>query len=466
MRLSRASFHRTAVLPVAAAALTIAGCQSGPPGPGDVSGSYIVTISDADTLAPAFVTGTLGERDPNVGDLMTVLKLPIREPTTDYALLNVSNSVIGPPRSLAVSRDGRYAYVVETRGQAPPGAFTLDDLPPGETLTAVDLTDPMRPAVIATAYTGAEPMAVDVHPDGDLLVLATRNPGAQLVVMPVRGGAPVEAEAVTWPLLGIDDSGAAATSVAWSPDGRSLAVTLPDRDQVMFYGFRRDAGDENGMAGGGEGGGGGGFSLSPWGGPVAVGRYPYSGAFTPDGRHFITTDLGWGGDVEGFMVGAPAGRLSVVRLSDTPPSDADGGDASFDALHEVVSTAPVGVSPEGLAISRDGSLVVTSNLRLSYLPESDDRLTRGGSISLLTFDEGSGSLTPINEYEIDGMPEGLAFDADDKFVIITQFRSFDPSAVDGELAFFKVRRGDPPSLELTDFRVGVGKGPHGVLIVR
>lgn len=437
-----------ASVPLALALL--AGCggsgaqHAAPATPDQVSGRYIVTISDADLSAPALAHGRLGERDPGAQDTLTVLALPIREPSTPWAQIHVSNSVIGPPNALAVSRDGNTAFVVETRGPAPAGAVSIEELPPGQLLFAIDMTDPLAPRIVGTANVGTNPMAVDVHPAGDLAAVATSVPHEQIVMVPIEGS--TLGEPLAWPLLGVDDTSAIPSCVAWRPDGRVLAVTLPDQDLVVFLEFTRNENE-------------GSMGLRPWGAPVRVGKYPYSGRFTPDGRHFITTDLQWGRDVEEFRVGAPEGRLSVVRLGDP-------GDDITAPVHEVVSVATVGVSPEGLAISPDGRFVVTANLRRSYLEETDPRLTPGGSLSLLTLNERTGELTPVSEVDLDGMPEGIAFDANGNFVVVTQFRTFDPAATDGELAFFRLNTEGRPSLTPTDFRVGVGKGPHGVLIVR
>jgi len=439
--------------PLALAPLALlSGCGSGPRAaeparPGDVTGRYIVTISDADMSAPALATGRLGERIPGAQDTLTVLALPIREPSTPWAQIHVSNSVIGPPNALAVSRDGNTAFVVESRGPAPEGAVMVDELPAGRLLFAVDMTDPLSPRIVGTVDVGNNPTAVDVHPAGDLAAVATSQPQEQIVIVPIEGNA--LGQPLTWPLLGVDDTAAVPSCVSWHPSGDLLALTLPDYDLVVFLQFTRDQ-NENSMG------------LRLFGEPVRVGKYPYSGRFTPDGRYYITTDLQWGRDVEEFRVGAPEGRLTVIRVADSVSPQAD----PATAVHRVVSSATVGVSPEGLAISPDGRYIVTANLRRSYLDETDPRLTPGGSLSLLTLDARSGELTPIAEYDLDGMPEGIAFDAAGNFVVVTQFRTFDPAATDGELAFFRLNTGSRPTLEPADFRLGVGKGPHGVLIVR
>ncbi len=117
-------------------------------------------------------------------------------------------------------------------------------------------------------------------------------------------------------------------------------------------------------------------------------------------------------------------------------------------------------------MSPDGRLIATSNLRRSYLPDSDPRLTRGGSVSLLALDSATGTLTNAGEYEMPAMPLGLTFDAAGKFLLVTQFRSFDVEDNNGWLASGRFARARTPTLETTDIFVGVGKGPHGVIIVR
>jgi DNA-binding beta-propeller fold protein YncE len=418
----------------------LGGCGNKARGPGDVAGRYIVAVCDADMAATAFSTGDLGERPTDATDTLTVVSLPLKEPQTEFAQIPVSNSALGPPTMLDVSPDGTLAFVVESRKAAESDARSLNELPVGENLAVVDLSNPMSPRLVGTVYVGEEPTAVAVHPSENMVAVVNRTPRQQIVMLLFNRDGQITGEPMAWPLFGLDNDSSRATCVAWRPQGDALAVTLPERNEVMFYKFKLE---NDGAA-----------TLLPWGNPVTVGKYPYSGAFTPDGRFFISTDLQWGQDVDGFNVGAPAGQLTSIRVDD------DGG-------HRVVSTAGVGISPEGLAISNDGRMVATSNLLRSFLPDGDPRATREGSLSLLTIAPATGELTLAGEFPINAMPAGISFDAKDRFLAVTQFRSFDPAATTGELSFWRVNTdGGTPSLEQMDFFVGLGQGPHGVLIIR
>jgi len=439
------------------AAGTLVGCSGGME-PSDVTGRYILSISDADMPATAIFDGYLS---PDAGtsaagqDSLTTIALPIadkkdQEYVTPYAqILGVSNSVIGPPQAVAVTRDGTRAYVVESRGPAPVGATTTDDLPIGRKVTAINLSDPMKPVVMGTVDVGNEPLGVDVDPSGEVVAVVTSQARQQIVLIPANSGG--MGEPLGFPIMGLDtDENVTATSVQWHPSGQFIAVTLAGRNQVAFFKFTRDPD--------------GSMSLAPWGAAVTVGRFPYSGRFTPDGKYYIATDMEWDMNVERSFIQSPIGHLSVVRFDAAGTPGSAGTPVSV--AHELVSTAPVGVNPEGLAISPDGELVVTSNFQRTFLPADDARVTREGSLSLLKLNPRTGELTLVGEYPIKGMPAGLSFDARGGFVVVTQFRSFDARVSDGMLVFWKVRGGGSPSLERASFTVGVGKGPHGVLIIR
>lgn len=446
------------------AALAGTGCQSGfgttdptPPSPQSITGRYIAVLSDADLSATGLADGTLSKPKADGADALTIISLPIAsEPAvgapawdTGYAQAPVSNSVLGPPTAITVSRDGTFAVVAETREQPAPTAKRLSELPVGFAVTPIDLSDPMNPKVLPKVEVGKGPQSVNLSPDSKVLAVSTGQPGGQIVLASVTGttiGTPM-----AWPLMGMENDAVSASGIAWSPNGRFLAVTVADKNLVAFYEFSSD--EKTGE-----------FELAPFGRPVTVGKYPFHGKFTGDGNHFITTDLQWGAEVKGYLVGAPEGTLSVIRLA-SPDSEKLSATERLELVHQVVCTTTVGISPECLAISPDSKFVITANLRRSMLPAGDPGLV-GGSLSLLSFDASSGLLTKLSETPIDAMPEGLTFDASGNNLVVSKFRSLNPAVIDGELDFYKLVRGSEPKLVKGDFSVGVGVGPHGVVIVR
>lgn len=443
----------------------------GPATPAGLTGRYIVTVCDADMAGSTLTSPDLGQRDPSARDALTVIGLPVVENppepgvsrwTTPFAQIDVSNSALCPPTCVAVTRDGNYAFVVEYRGKAGPDARTVSDLPEGNLVTAIDLRDPLKPAIAATTQVSKEPIAVAVHPDGTLVAVVAQAPRQQIVMLEFRDGA-FTGEPTSWPLIGLDNDEARPTSIAWHPSGSALAITLQDRGEVMFYRFKRVEG--------------GGLALAPWGEPVKAGTAPFSGAFTPDGRYFVINDTRWETSKGTYSAGQATGSLGVIRVADLPKdSEAAADTSSPSGTHEMLGAVAVGISPVGLAISSDGKLVAVANLQRSTPAETDANKSqladarpadaRGGSISLLSL-SGKGQLANLGEFPVSALPASIAFDAGDKNLCVTQFRSFDPDAVDGELGFWRVRReGSSATLDPLDFYVGVGKGPHGVLIVR
>lgn len=457
-----------------------------PPQPGDVTGRFVAVVCDADMSATAFADGLLSRPSPTDRDQLTVVSLPIADPgrgsgargSTPVAQVEVSNSVMGPPKALAVNREGTLAFICETRGPAGPNATKVSDLPAGRFLYRVDVANPLAPRLLEPVDVGHTPVTVDVSPDGSLLAVCTSTPGAQVIIYPLSGGGAELGEKNTFKLVGVED--AVASSVTWHPSGRYIAVTFPSKNLVAFYEVGRSAD---------------GVALARWGAPVQVGPHPFLGVFTPDGSRFIVTELHWGPHVEGYLVGAPEGSLSVIELSkvlaDTVPTDAasapaEGAASEGVVRHTIADSAKVGISPEGIALSPCGKWIVTANLQRSMLAESDPRFTRGGSLSLLSLDPATGKLSAHGETQLMGMPEGITFDAKGRNVLVTLFRNFDqPSdrkSLQGELAVAKLYPGgkavategdlkgqsvdQPPRLIMGDFYIEVGIGPHGVVIVR
>ncbi|NJK52031.1 MAG: hypothetical protein HC936_02960 [Leptolyngbyaceae cyanobacterium SU_3_3] len=109
------------------------------------TGRYIATLSDGDFLASTYVNGKLPA--PGVHDQLSIVNLPLSGKRETIVQTNASNSVIGAPYALALSSDSQTAFVVETLGAMPVGATRREQLPPGNQLVAIDLSNPRRPNV-------------------------------------------------------------------------------------------------------------------------------------------------------------------------------------------------------------------------------------------------------------------------------------------------------------------------------
>lgn len=428
-----------AVLGLAAASGTQVHARDGF-APMDFRGKALVLVSDADMLASAYVDGQLGPAEGR--DALSVIPLGKQPGKLRASGVELSNSVAGPPASVAVSRDGRYAFAVETFSQRPPAGATFKDLKPGSQLTVVDLADPASPRIAQVIDIGTRPSSVAVSPDGRT-VAVTLHPldGRQLALIPFSGGRLGTPVYVGMP--GVPKE-LETPHVDWHPSGNYLAVTVFGRNEVVFYRVED-----------------GGARVTPWGKPVQVGKYPMMGRFTPDGRFFVNVNLYWGPDVAGFWITAPRGDVTVLAF------DAEGTGGT--PRHSLVSRAETGVSPEGMAISPDGRFVVTTNLERSYLPYGDERITWYSSLTLLSLDPASGRITSNGESYYEGiLPEAAVFDASSRHVAAVSFDHFDDSRPGGSVDFWRIVDDNTtkgPKLIKTAYSVAVARGPHTIVLV-
>jgi 6-phosphogluconolactonase (cycloisomerase 2 family) len=409
----------------------------------NIAGRYIAAITDGDFLASTYTDGKLPV--PINPDRLFIINLPIEEGQTEIARVNASNSVTGAPYAFDVTADGRTAFVVETLGFATPGATTREQLPPGQQLTRIDLSNPRRPTVIDKVAIAPKPETVSVHPSGELLAISTQTPDREILLIPVQNrslGQPIE---FSLRQLGIVpdparfQNGMYASYVQWHPSGRYLAINLTYRDEVAFFELKRERNT---------------FQLVPWGTPVKVGKDPFTGQFTPDGRFYLTSNWGrnFGKDVKTVEQRLPTERGTVTAIQLT------------DSQHQVISTAISDISPESLAISPDGALVVTVNMRGTAFVPTSPRFTREASLSLLSLDR-VGHLTKVGDYPFEGiLPESAAFDASGDRVAVAVYDYFTPKP-EGGIELWEVIRQPQLALRRIERVIEVERGVHQVKVV-
>lgn len=411
-------------------------------------GQRLLVASDADMVATAYADGGL-QRISGVEDALTVIDLPLTD--NDYTLnqVQVSNSVMSWPQIIATSPDGAKAYVVEVRSRPPDGVEdydSIEDMPPGSLLTVVDLSQ-AQPAVIETMSIGNNPEHIAISPDGRLLAIDIDEVGRELVFVALdANGNPGD----QYPFAIANAAGqpAQVNSISWHPSGRFLALNLDNRS-VAFYEVSFDPPS-------------GGITLMPYGNSVEVGNWLSAGKFTSDGRFYLVPDMKWRtwNNIRqlNYLMN-PKGEMVSIRF---------GAPAHAVRQPEIVSRAEVGLGPEGFALSPDDSLVVTVNMRRTYLP---DRLPawRGkshSSLSLLTLDLASGQLVTLDEYGFEGLlPEDAVFDVSGRSLAVVIYNYREPDPHKGAIEFWNVIRGAEPELERTGFRIEVTRGPHATALV-
>jgi hypothetical protein len=417
--------------------------------PLNFQGRYLVSISDADMLASAYVDGQLGPREGR--DALSVIPLGGHVRDLRAYETAASNSVAGPPVAVAVTPDGRYALVVETFRPRPDGnernqRFT--DLRHGDRILVFDLSNPTRPTQVQELAIAERPDSVSISRDGALVAVTFHPQGAgtktPLALIPFSNGRLGQPTYPTVPRL---PQGQRLIHAEWHPRENVLALVNEDAAEVSFVRVARQGSN---------------VELQPWGNVVQIEKAPYMARFTPDGRHVIVNNLYWGTDVDGRWIEAPRGSVVSIRLG-------AGTQANGSPRHALVSRAMTGVSPEGIAISPNGRYVVTTNLERSYLPYDDKRITWFSSLTLITLDPQTGQLSRVADYPFDGiLPEAAAFDASSQYLAVVNYDHFDDRVRGGSIDFWRIAS-DPlnpqPQLVQTRYSVPVTRGAHSLVLV-
>jgi DNA-binding beta-propeller fold protein YncE len=409
------------------------------PGYMDFKGRYLAVLSDADMVASAYLDDDLGPRSPLMRDELALIPLDGGLPG-ETRRIPVSNAVTAWPSLLALSKDGRFAYVAETDTPPPPGATRRQDLKPSPMVRVIGISDELDGRVVQEVETVGRAQGLSLRPQGDLLAVNIVNtPRPQVGFLQVgRDGRLSDFQAVDLP-------GSPATSprdVAWSPDGEILAATFPADHAARFYRVKTGEGGRR--------------ILEHIGDPVITGKFAGVGQWAPDGRHFFVTNLYWFGGAADLYLGSNVSTLTAIRVDRTPA-----------ARHTVVSAAPAGASAENFAIAPDGRTIVTLNMENSFVPPGDKRLTYHSSLTLMSWDPEREQLVARSTIPFEGiLPEGIAFDGSGRFVAVANFAHANPRRPLNEATvdFFRLTDGPMLSLVQLDLKVPVMRGAHVVKV--
>ncbi|MCU0324645.1 MAG: WD40 repeat domain-containing protein [Spirosomaceae bacterium] len=401
----------------------------------------IVAISDADMAASACMDGRL-LKEKGARDQCSVIKFPFQINDEIKSVL-ASNSATNWTKGLAISPNGKFAYVVESRGAVADNITEVKDinadLPAGGFVTVIDIADLNQPKVLFKFPTGKNPLAVEVSPSGEYLAITTEDYGKELQVLELDAtGKPIRIinKPQSFPAGKVSD-------ISWHPNSDFLAFTLEDSKEVGLIKVLRDGPTQKIIR------------TELVGKPVKVGSFPAGGQFTPDGKYYLVADMKWLNATKSEASGDSKGEIFVMRFNLEGTTD-----------HYLLTKAKVGENPENFAISPDGSLIAVANMNHSFYPWDSPQLTKKSSISLLKLSE-DGTLNNLSEYEFEGiMPQGITFDTKGENLAVTVYDYFNFGKRLGGIEFWKVNRGEKPSLTKQDIKFYLNRGVHSVKILK
>ena len=298
------------------------------------------------------------------------------------ANLPLMNSIFGPPTNLAITPDQTLALVANSMDWQKDGAGWKPV--PDNKLYVIDLTA-NPPVLIDTVAVGKQPSGLSINRAGNLVLIANRADNSVSVLR-------IAGKKVT--LIDTVPIGEQVAHVAFTPDGkRALAAKFPNHKVALL--------EVNGE------------KVTYAKHDIPVGLWPYNLDITPDGRLALTADNGNSGAADGHV-----DTVSVIDLEANPP--------------RVIDKVVVGDAPEGFAISPTGKLAVAVLLLGTNAPKTEWFYNRNAKVVALRID--GKKVTRSNEVEVRGLPEGVVFSDDGKYIYVGNFMDSDISIlrVDGD----------------------------------
>ena len=298
------------------------------------------------------------------------------------ASLPLANTISGPPVNLAINTNQTLALVANSMNVVEVDGKWKQV--PDNRLFVIDLeTNP--PSLIDTIVIGNQPSGLSINKVGNLALVANRADNS-ISVLRITGK---KVELIDTVVIGEQVS-----HVVFKPDGKTALASKFPGHKVAFL-------DVDGEK----------VTYKKY--DVVVGLWPYNIAVTPNGKLAITADNGNAGAADGNI-----DTVSIIDLEANPP--------------RVIDKVVVGDGPEGLAISPTGKLAVTALLKGSNSSKEAFFYNRNADVVALKIDGKKVSFS--NSVEVRGLPEGIAFSNDGRYIYVGNFIDQDISIlrVDGD----------------------------------
>ena len=340
-----------------------------------------IAVSANDNKA-VLVNGATEVADNPAEDTVSINDLSSSPPTV-IGEVKAPASVVGPPQSVAVSKDESYALVT--------GAFKVDPadpkkVVPNDTLSVIDLKA-KPPTVLATLHAGKGAAGVSINPAGTLALVANRNEGT-VSVFTISGNTLSPAGKIDF---GNAESG--PCHAAFTPDGKMAIVTRDGDHKISILSVEGNTVTDTKK--------------------FMVGGYrPYGIEISAKGDVAVVGNQGGGqGDAD---------TVTVIDLKASPPRVAD--------------TVSVGQTPEGVAMSGDGAFVAVTVMNGSNRAKTHPAFNDFGLLQVYSIEDTK--LAKVGEAKVGHWCQGAAWSKDNKTVVVEcmveknlQVFSFDGSSL-------------------------------------
>ena len=322
-----------------------------------------IAVSANDNKA-VLINGATVVPDNPAPDTVTIIDLNASPPKV-IGEVNAPTSVVGPPQSVAISKDESYALVT--------GAFKIDPtdpkkVVPNDALSVIDLkANP--PTVIATLHAGKGAAGVSINRVGTLALVANRNEGT-VSVFTISGKTLTPAGTIDF-----GDVKSGPCHAAFTPDGKMALVTRDGDHKISILSVDGNTVTETKK--------------------FMVGGYrPYGIEISARGDIAVVGNQGGGqGDAD---------TVSLIDLKANPP--------------RVVDTISVGQTPEGVAMSGDGAYLAVTVMNGSNRAKTHPTFNDFGLLQVYSID--GTKLAKIDEAKVGHWCQGAAWSKDNKTVVI------------------------------------------------
>jgi DNA-binding beta-propeller fold protein YncE len=313
-------------------------------------------------------------------DQVLIVDLANPESPKVVTSLPLKNSIVGPPVNLAIDPTNSVALVADSIDVTKDGDALKQG--PDNKIYVIDMKA-SPPKLAATITGGKQPSGLSFSPDGKMALVANRGDNS-ISVLSVNGTDVKITDTVAMP-----DS---VAHVMFTPDGKHALAARSNANKVSVLDVADGKVTYNKL-------------------DLPTSWWPYNIVVTPDSKLALVNQTGGGGSSDGNI-----DTTSVIDLSVNPP--------------RIIDHVVVGDGPEGLAMSPKGNVAVAAILRGSNMKKAFFH-EKNGSLSILSIN--GKKVTKVQDIEIGGLPEAVAFTPDGKYILAGNYMDQDFSIlkVDG-----------------------------------